>query len=122
VFSKEISEVSQSANAVTATVWEPAVVSDEPASPDFKRNVLLALILGLMFGVGLAFLREYLDDSWSSPEEVEQISGVSTYGVIPTIEFSKGKRRDATRAENRTEDERGCRPTTSPLRSLMSAW
>jgi capsular exopolysaccharide synthesis family protein len=89
--------VSQSANAVTATVWEPAVVSDEPASPDFKRNVLLALILGLMFGVGLAFLREYLDDSWSSPEEVEQISGVSTYGVIPTIEFSKGKRRDATR-------------------------
>jgi capsular exopolysaccharide synthesis family protein len=97
VFSKEISKVSQSANAVTATVWEPAVVLDEPVSPDYKRNVLLALILGLMFGVGLAFLLEYLDDSWRSPEEVEQISGVSTYGVIPTIEFSKGKRRDAAR-------------------------
>jgi capsular polysaccharide biosynthesis protein len=87
VFSKEISKVSQSANAVTATVWEPAVVLEEPASPDYKRNVLLALILGLMFGVGLAFLLEYLDDSWRSPEEVEQISGVSTFGVIPTIEF-----------------------------------
>jgi capsular exopolysaccharide synthesis family protein len=104
VFSRNISEVNQEANAVTATIWEPAVVPDEPASPNLLRNGLLALVLGLVTGVGLAFLAEYLDDSWRSPEEVEQISGVHTYGVIPTIEFSNGKRRDATRvARSRQE-------------------
>ena len=92
VFSKQISEVSPSANSITATVWERAVVPDEPVSPNPLRNGLLALVVGLMLGVGLAFLLEYLDDTWRSPEEVEQISGVPTYGVIPTINIPKEKK------------------------------
>jgi len=87
VFSKQISEVSPSANAITATVWERAVVPDEPVSPNPIRNGLLALVLGLMIGVGLAFLVEYLDDSWRSPEEMEQISGAPTFGIIPELNF-----------------------------------
>jgi hypothetical protein len=39
-------------------------------------------------GVGLAFLLEYLDDGWRSPEEVEQISGVPTYALIPRNDLS----------------------------------
>jgi capsular polysaccharide biosynthesis protein len=92
VFSKQVSEVSPSANAITATVWEPAAVPDKPVSPNPLLNALIALVVGLMLGVGLALLLEYLDDSWSSPEEVEQISGVPTYGVIPTIELPKAKK------------------------------
>jgi capsular polysaccharide biosynthesis protein len=93
VFSEQISEVSPSASAITATVWDPAVVSDYPVSPNPLRNGLLALMLGLMLGVGLAFLLEYLDDSWRSPEEVEQISGVPTIGIIPEIEHSQGTKK-----------------------------
>jgi capsular exopolysaccharide synthesis family protein len=36
-----------------------------------------------MLGIGLAFIMEYLDDSWRSPDEVERISGVPAFGVIP---------------------------------------
>jgi len=43
VFSKQISEVSSSANAITATVWERAVVPGEPLTPNPVRNSLLAL-------------------------------------------------------------------------------
>jgi capsular polysaccharide biosynthesis protein len=92
VFSEQVAEVSPSANAITATVWEPAAVPDKPVSPNPLLNALIALVVGLMLGVGLALLLEYLDDSWSSPEEVEQISGVPTYGVIPTIELPKAKK------------------------------
>jgi capsular polysaccharide biosynthesis protein len=73
-------------------VWEPAAVPEEPVSPNPLRNGLLGLVLGLMLGMGLAFLLEYLDDSWRSPEEVERISGVPTYGIIPTIEYGKAKK------------------------------
>ena len=89
MFSEQVSEVSPSANAVTATVWERAVVPDEPVSPRPLRDGLLALVMGLMIGVGLAFLLEYFDDGWRSPEEVEQLTGVPTYGVIPNIKLSK---------------------------------
>lgn len=81
VFSEQISQVSSSANDITVTVWERAEVPDDPVSPNPVRNGLLALGLGLMLGIGLAFLLETLDDRWRSPEEAEQISGVPTFGV-----------------------------------------
>lgn len=92
VFSEQISEVSASANAITATVWEPAVVPDAPVSPDPLRNGLLALVVGTMLGLGLAFLLEHLDDRWRSPEEAEQISGVPTFGVVPAFRVLESKK------------------------------
>ncbi len=88
-----ISEVSPSASAITATIWEPAVKPDAPVSPDPARNGILALVLGIMLGAGLAFLLEYLDDSWRSPEEVELVSGVPTFGIVPKFKAPKAKKK-----------------------------
>lgn len=92
VFSEQIAEVSSSANSLTAEVWEEAAVPAAPVSPDPMRNILLALVLGLMLGVGLAFLLDHLDDDWKSPEEVELVAGVPTFGVIPMFKVRKKKR------------------------------
>lgn len=89
VFSKQISKLSPSANAITATVWEKAAVPDTPASPNPIRDGALALVLGGMLGLGLAFLLEFLDDRWRSPEELEQLSGVPTFGIIRAFDPSK---------------------------------
>jgi capsular polysaccharide biosynthesis protein len=96
VFSEQISTVvGPSASAVTATVWERATIPKDPVSPKPLRNVLLAFAVGAMLGVGLALLLEHLDDTWQSPAEAEQISGVTTLGAIPTFahprEVKKGK-------------------------------
>jgi succinoglycan biosynthesis transport protein ExoP len=59
-FSDLISTVSPKAYAVTATIWEPAQVSEEPVSPNLKLNVFLGLVLGVVLGLALAFLSESL--------------------------------------------------------------
>jgi capsular polysaccharide biosynthesis protein len=54
VLSRRVSEVSPSAGAITAQVWEPAQVPDKPMSPNPLRNGLLALVSGLILCVILA--------------------------------------------------------------------
>lgn len=70
---------------ITATVWEQAETPAFPVSPNPQTDGLLALALGLMLGLGLAFLLEHRSstDTWRAPDEVEQISGVPTLGIIP---------------------------------------
>lgn len=91
VFSERVSEEGPNADAINATVWEQAVAPDSPVSPNLLRDGLLALILGSMLGVGLALFLEYLDVRWRSPEEVEQVSGVPTFGVIRTFEAQRSR-------------------------------
>ncbi|WP_165874364.1 YveK family protein [Rubrobacter taiwanensis] len=94
VFSEQISsELSPGIYPVVATVWERAVMPYSPISPNIPRNVLLGLAMGLMLGVGLAFLLDYLDDDWKSREEVEQVSGVAVFGAIPPFKIPRGRRK-----------------------------
>jgi len=93
VFSEQISEESPTAAPIRASVWERAVTPSAPVSPNPVRAGLVALVLGLMLGTGLAFLLEYLDDSWRSPEEAEQVSGVPNFGVIPEFRTLAAKKK-----------------------------
>ncbi len=97
VSSNRISKTTKAAGSdLTATPYVKARVPDNPTpvSPNPLRNGLLAAVFGLMLGIGLALLMEYLDHSWRSPEEVEQASGVPTFATIPefSVAKSKGKR------------------------------
>lgn len=85
VFTEQTFEVASNAR-ITTRVWEEAMVPRAPAGPEPVRNGVLALVLGGLFGIGLAFVLERLDDSWRSPEEVEQISGAPTLGAIPQLD------------------------------------
>jgi capsular polysaccharide biosynthesis protein len=92
VFAEQISEIQPTADSVTATTWEQAELPGGPISPNPERNALLALAAGLMLGVGLALLLDYLDDGWKSPEEVEQVVGRPNLGAIPAFRIRKDRR------------------------------
>jgi polysaccharide biosynthesis transport protein len=64
-------------------VVDRARVPVRPSSPNKRRNLLLALILGLGGGVALAFLFDVLDNSVKTSEDVERYSGLPTLGVVP---------------------------------------
>jgi capsular exopolysaccharide synthesis family protein len=78
---------------LSATVWESARLPADPVSPKPVRNGVVALIAGVLFGTMLAFLREYLDESWRSPDELESISGKPNLGMIPKAEPSAARTR-----------------------------
>ncbi len=56
-----------------------------PSSPQTARNLLFGAILGLLFGVGMAFLLDYLDTAMSTPEHVERAVSLNTLGVVPDL-------------------------------------
>jgi succinoglycan biosynthesis transport protein ExoP len=54
-------------------------------SPRLKVNLMLSLLLSMVLGVSLAFLRDYLDRTLKSAEEVEALVGAPLLGVIPLV-------------------------------------
>jgi succinoglycan biosynthesis transport protein ExoP len=62
VFSEQISKASPSASSITTTLWEHAEIPERPVSPQPIRNSAIALGVGVMLGIVLAFLLDYLDD------------------------------------------------------------
>jgi capsular exopolysaccharide synthesis family protein len=72
-------------------VIDSALVPTTPFSPNKKRNMILALILGLFVGFGLAFLVDYLDNTVKGPEEVEKLVGLPSLGIIPALSSNNSK-------------------------------
>ncbi|MGV0776988.1 polysaccharide biosynthesis tyrosine autokinase [Mycolicibacterium elephantis] len=64
-------------------VEQRAAIPDKPVSPKTRRNLSLALALGLLLGCGLAFLRDLLDNTVKDHRSLEEITGVSVVGSIP---------------------------------------
>jgi non-specific protein-tyrosine kinase len=67
------------------TIVEPAVPPTAPSSPRTLLNMILAAVLGLLAAVGIAFLAEYLDDTVTSSDEVQEVTGLPTLGVVPVM-------------------------------------
>lgn len=83
-FSEQSAGTMLGSDSAAVTVYERAMPPDTPVSPNPLRNGFLALVMGGVLGVWLAFLLEYLEDNeWQSPKEAEQASEASTDAVMP---------------------------------------
>jgi non-specific protein-tyrosine kinase len=74
-----LAEAQTTDNIVLTT---PAQPSDSPIRPRVLYNALLALIVGVLFGLGIAFLIEYLDDTVKTPDHVRDLTGLATLGTV----------------------------------------
>jgi capsular exopolysaccharide synthesis family protein len=54
-----------------------------PFKPKVSRNLLLAIVLGLMGGIGLAFLLEHFTDTILNPDEITDRFRIPVLGVLP---------------------------------------
>ena len=66
-------------------VVDPALIPSSPSRPQKARNILLAFLVGLVGGIGLALFREYLDDTVKSPDDVEVLTGLPSLAVVPAL-------------------------------------
>ncbi len=74
-------------------VVDPALVPSAPSRPQKTRTILLAALMGLVGGLGLAFLREYLDNTVKTPEEVELLTRLPSLAVVPAFSTLNGRSR-----------------------------
>jgi capsular exopolysaccharide synthesis family protein len=72
-------------------IVDSAETPASPVSPRRGLNILMGLLGGTLFGVGLAFLFEYLDNRVKTPEEIERDLGLPSLGLIPMTAGIAGK-------------------------------
>jgi polysaccharide biosynthesis transport protein len=102
----------QSGNDITSkgsdnniSVAGVAIPSDTPVAPRRVMTVLAALFLSTLFGMGLALILEYLDDTIRSVEEIESVLQLPALAAIPTID-SMPKRKLLLVGANEEMEER----------------
>ena len=80
VFTKEVQRITK---ANGAEVIDRAIVPENPVKPNKVMNVAIATVLGLMIGLFLVFLLEYMDTKMKKPEDITKHLGLPILGVIP---------------------------------------
>lgn len=95
-----------------ATVIDRALPPGGPYRPQPLRNLGIALVLGLIGGLGLAFLIEFIDDTIKSTEEIAEFLDLPVLGVVP--QFAKGEN-----LADQLEDARS--PVTESYQSVVAA-
>lgn len=60
-----------------------ATLPTDPVEPTTSRSLALALVVGLLLGLGAAFLVDYTDDSIRSVDEMERLTGLPVLSVVP---------------------------------------
>ena len=66
-------------------IIEAVELPENPVSPNKKMNIAIAFLLGLMVGVGLAFLLEFLDNTFKNKDQLEREFQIPVIGSIPTV-------------------------------------
>jgi succinoglycan biosynthesis transport protein ExoP len=82
---KEV-EVTEAIRASNITLVDAPEVPLDADSPKIPLNMAVSMMLGLVGGIGIAFVQEYMDDTLKTPEDVERNLRLPTLGTIP--EFS----------------------------------
>lgn len=100
-----------------AHVVSSAEVATTPIRPTPQRDVILALIVGLIFGAGLALVFDHLDDTVRSKDDLQRASGgLNVLALVPVV--PGWKKRDQTRLAFVHEPDS---PTAEAYRSLRTS-
>lgn len=78
-------EITSTDGANNVTIATPARLPRSPIGPARSRNIIVAFLLSLGIGVGLAFLLDYLDDTLKSVEDVDRYIHLPALALIPAL-------------------------------------
>lgn len=99
-------EITKLMNIDNVSILSQAQLGENPSpiKPQPVLNMAIALVVGLMAGVGLAFLLEYLDNTIKTEQDIENQLGLPVLGAITTINMD-GEMKSQTSTTIRTRGE-----------------
>lgn len=100
----EEAKLQEVAEVGNVSIIDTAVVSTIPISPKKEKNFMLGIILGIFFGITVAFILFFLDESIRTTEEVEHYTGEQILGIITYI-GGNGKKDKSKSDKKLSEDE-----------------
>jgi polysaccharide biosynthesis transport protein len=74
-------------------VVDPAMIPSTPSRPAKARNIALSFLVGLVGGIGLALLREYMDNTVKTPDDIESLARLPSLAVVPSFGSENGNAR-----------------------------
>jgi capsular exopolysaccharide synthesis family protein len=77
--------VTEDVGALNIRILEAARPATVPSEPQMARVMGIALLLGLVLGIALALVRDWLDQRLRSAEEISAVLGVPVLGVVPSM-------------------------------------
>ncbi|MBO0991452.1 YveK family protein [Bacillus sp. SD088] len=104
VFEKDIVDLMNVDNVNILTKAEVGPKAS-PVKPQPLLNIAIAAVVGLMLGVGLAFLLEYLDNTVKTAEDIEKLLELPMLGAVANIEDQKIQRKVGNSRNARVRSE-----------------
>jgi len=91
-------------NIDNVNILSKAKVEENPApiKPKPLLNMALALVVGLMLGIGIAFLLEYLDNTIKSEQDIERLLQVPVLGAVAAFDHTNKKKEVSRGGSNGT--------------------
>lgn len=81
--------VSEENRTVNIHVVDLAVAPKAPFEPRVKRNIFLAIAVGLSLGVGLAFFIEHMDNTVKTPDDLKKYFNLPYLGPVHHFKIEK---------------------------------
>lgn len=117
VLQQQLSALTVPENLRVGEIVEPANLPLAPSSPKHIQNAILALLVGIVLGVGVAFLRERLDDRVRDTEELETAARVPVLATVPPV--SRWRRRKKSLLVTRVEPHSAASEAYKTLRTRL---
>ncbi|MGH9857593.1 MAG: GumC family protein, partial [Acidobacteriota bacterium] len=92
--------------AITIRIVDEALLPKRSESPDVVYNISISIALGLILGIGIAFISDYLDRSFKNIDDVQRHLQLPFLGIIPKYEVN-GNRNGKSTAVIKQEDLTG---------------
>jgi len=83
-------------------IIDPAIFPTNPIPRKTTRNTILGIILGLALGFGIALIREFMDNTIRSEEDITNFLGLPILGMVPEIVSGNGNKLPDNPKENKT--------------------
>jgi polysaccharide biosynthesis transport protein len=102
---QQIQDVEPDAGLLVGQIILPASLPQSPVVPNYLMNVTLALFAGLALGIGLAFLRERLDERLRGADDLEAHTHAPVLAVVPKLSGWRKREEDMLVTVSNTDSQ-----------------